>query len=111
MLRLLLASHFALLCASANGLGAIIGSRSRAPAVTHHVFFGSSWTDVGNLWSLTSQQQPPRSLYAAGRYSDGPLWPEYLSELQRPDDSLNYAVAVRDHFGLTPHVQSVAHLN
>src|SRR3954471_9015267 len=63
------------------------------------VVFGDSLADVGNL-QLASQGAFPNSLYAGGRFSNGPMWVETLAEfLGEPAvtpslaGGLNYAFA------------------
>ncbi|MGL5193567.1 MAG: SGNH/GDSL hydrolase family protein [Chroococcales cyanobacterium] len=40
--------------------------------------FGDSLSDDGNLFALTLGLFPPQSLYANGRFSNGPIWAELL---------------------------------
>jgi phospholipase/lecithinase/hemolysin len=55
------------------------------------VVFGDSLSDTGNFFGLTGNPPPP---YADGRFSNGPVWSEYLAEAMGmalgPDDT--YAV-------------------
>ncbi|MFN6567220.1 SGNH/GDSL hydrolase family protein [Dendronalium sp. ChiSLP03b] len=45
--------------------------------------FGDSFSDTGNVFNLTSGAIPPSPTYFNGRFSDGPVWVEYLaSELK-----------------------------
>lgn len=57
------------------------------------VVFGDSLSDTGNLYLLSGGYPP--APYAEGRFSNGPLWIEYLAEKMgmqvSPED--NYAVA------------------
>jgi thermolabile hemolysin len=58
------------------------------------VVFGDSLSDTGNLYRLTGGVLPPAP-YVGGRFSNGPLWVEYLAtalgmQLHQED---NYAVA------------------
>jgi phospholipase/lecithinase/hemolysin len=57
------------------------------------IVFGDSLSDTGNFYSLTGGYPPPP--YAGGRFSNGPLWVEYLAQGLGthlvPGD--NYAVA------------------
>ncbi|KAG9302961.1 hypothetical protein G9A89_022378 [Geosiphon pyriformis] len=46
------------------------------------VVFGDSWSDNGNTFRLTGGNFPsPTEFYYSGRYSDGPLWSEFLSNV------------------------------
>jgi phospholipase/lecithinase/hemolysin len=50
---------------------------------SHHytgvVAFGDSLTDTGNRFAATGGADPTSPPYDAGRWSDGPLWVEYLA--------------------------------
>lgn len=56
---------------------------AQAPRVfTSSYFFGDSLNDNGNLFAFTAGAQPPAP-YFNGRFSNGPVFPEYLrSDLQ-----------------------------
>lgn len=41
--------------------------------------FGDSLSDVGNVFEITKGDTPPSPPYFRGRYSDGPVWVEYLA--------------------------------
>ena len=79
-------------------LGSLLGSHIAAVAnstpFTRIVVFGDSLSDTGNFFHLTGGLVPPAP-YANGRFSNGPLWVEYLADdlgMQLlPED--NYAVA------------------
>lgn len=57
------------------------------------VIFGDSLSDVGNFYAATNGAGPATSLgYAAGRFTDGPNWVEYLARdlgVASPTASLN----------------------
>lgn len=64
------------------------------------VIFGDSLSDTGNLFLALSQQQPPSPPYFQGRFSNGPVLPEWMAErlgLATPTPALaggtNYAFA------------------
>ena len=55
------------------------------------VAFGDSMTDTGNVFQLTGELDPPSPPYFEGRFSNGPVWVEYLADrlqLPRPTPSL-----------------------
>ncbi|RCJ42672.1 GDSL family lipase [Nostoc minutum NIES-26] len=41
--------------------------------------FGDSFSDTGNLFNFTSGAIPPSPTYFNGRFSNGPIWVEYLA--------------------------------
>jgi phospholipase/lecithinase/hemolysin len=43
------------------------------------IAFGDSLTDIGNRYAATGATDPTSPPYDAGRWSDGPLWVEYLA--------------------------------
>ena len=45
--------------------------------------FGDSLIDTGNLFAISGGFEPPSPPYFDGRFSDGPLWIEYLAEQLR----------------------------
>ncbi len=55
--------------------------------------FGDSLSDVGNVFHATGRAYPPNPPYFQGRYSNGPVWVEYLaSELAlTPEQNTNFA--------------------
>ena len=75
------------LIASFIGIGLLLGSGQSAavvapPAYSGLVIFGDSLSDTGNVLSLTTAfAQPPFPSFpgAPGRFSDGPVWTEYLA--------------------------------
>ena len=71
-------------------LGALSGVRGRqfvatleptVPVYSHFVVFGDSLVDNGNgTYPLSKQQWPSDPAYDRGRFTDGPVWPEYLAD-------------------------------
>ena len=64
------------------------------------VVFGDSDSDTGNVYELSGEMQPKSPPYFEGRWSNGPVWVEYLAErfdVAAPMPSLlggkNYAYA------------------
>lgn len=49
------------------------------------VVFGDSLSDNGNLYELMKHQMPPSPPYYEGRFSNGPVWIEYLVASYFPD--------------------------
>ncbi len=43
------------------------------------VVFGDSLSDVGNVFAASGHTDPPSPPYDNGRYSNGPIWVEYLA--------------------------------
>ncbi|MCP4744561.1 MAG: SGNH/GDSL hydrolase family protein [Desulfobacteraceae bacterium] len=57
------------------------------------VIFGDSLSDTGNLYALDPSQVPEQDYYQ-GRFSNGPVWVEYLADTQYLDcDLINNAYA------------------
>jgi phospholipase/lecithinase/hemolysin len=62
------------------------------------VVFGDSLSDSGNLFALTGGALPPSPPYGGGRFSNGPVWNEYLSSgLGLPLSNLAYGGALTGH--------------
>lgn len=77
-------------------LGAFLFSGIVAAAPLHNiVVFGDSLSDNGNLYKFTQHQYPPSPPYFEGRFSNGPVWVEYLASAYFPKDTpghfLDYA--------------------
>lgn len=53
-------------------------SASAAP-INKMIVFGDSLSDIGNIYALTDKQIPIDPPYYRGRFSNGPLWVEYLA--------------------------------
>lgn len=54
--------------------------RARATTYSQIYVFGDSLVDTGNLFELTFDKIPPSPPYFKGRFSNGPIWVEYLAE-------------------------------
>ena len=52
------------------------------------VIFGDSLSDNGNLVFIENQPEPDPELYFQGRFSNGPVWVEYLADAQHLNASL-----------------------
>lgn len=62
-------------------VGTFLGFPSGASAqqVDEIYVFGDSLSDVGNAFKTTKGEDPPSPPYFQGRYSNGPVWVEYLA--------------------------------
>jgi thermolabile hemolysin len=58
---------------------AMLGSTAQGGGITGIVSFGDSLSDVGNFFAATGGASPPSPPYDAGRFSNGPIWLEYLA--------------------------------
>ncbi len=58
---------------------AMHGSAARA-GITGIVSFGDSLSDVGNDYIESSGAYPPSPAYFNGRFSNGPIWLDYLAK-------------------------------
>jgi thermolabile hemolysin len=67
------------------------------------VVFGDSLSDTGNLVFIEDQPRPEPDLYWEGRFSNGPVWVEYLAAPERLDAPLkNRAFGGAETSSLTP---------
>ncbi|MBA2649497.1 MAG: SGNH/GDSL hydrolase family protein [Legionella sp.] len=65
-----------------------------ASPIHNIVVFGDSLSDNGNLFAHMEEQLPPSPPYYDGRFSNGPVWVEYLTRFllpKQPGHMLNYA--------------------
>ena len=53
--------------------------------------FGDSLSDNGNLYAATDKFAPPSPPYFNGRFSNGPVWVEYLNDMLPRADLHNFA--------------------
>lgn len=68
---------------------------------TKLVVFGDSLSDTGNVFAVTLGAVPASPPYYAGRFSNGPVWVEYLAAaLDLPFENLAYGGAQTDHGNL-----------
>lgn len=74
---------------------------SSAGQFTKLVVFGDSLSDTGNVFAVTLGTVPPSPPYYAGRFSNGPVWVEYLAAaLDLPVENFAYGGAQTDHGNL-----------
>ena len=65
------------------------------------VVFGDSLSDTGAVFAVTQGAVPPSPPYYAGRFSNGPVWPDYLgAALSLPVENFAYGGAQTDHANL-----------
>jgi phospholipase/lecithinase/hemolysin len=71
----------------------LVPAISARTAFSKVVTFGDSLSDNGNLYAMTGGAVPPAPYYWNGRFSNGPVWPEYVADrLGLADKHLNFAV-------------------
>ena len=92
--------HMAVVRCTSVALALLAGSVLQAKQFSRLVVFGDSTTDTGNVYELSGRTKPASPPYFEGRWSNGPLWIEYLADrlnVPRPRPSLaggtNYAYA------------------
>jgi phospholipase/lecithinase/hemolysin len=90
-------------------LGTILGFSSGAAAQNFNEIyvFGDSLSDVGNVSETTKGDIPPSPPYFRGRYSNGPVWVEYLATklklTSNPDTNFAFGGATTgDSLGIPP---------
>ncbi|KAF9934797.1 hypothetical protein FBU30_000091 [Linnemannia zychae] len=54
------------------------------------VVFGDSFSDTGNVYELSEHTWPPSSFYPGGRFSNGPVWTDYVAK-ERSLELVNFA--------------------
>lgn len=75
-----------------------------AQPISKLVIFGDSLSDNGNSYEYSHHLKPPSSMYYQGRYSNGPIWVDYVrDQLRSHPVILNYA------FGGSGVLQSQPH--
>ena len=60
-------------------LSLIVVPTASARSFTQLIVFGDSLSDSGNLFAATGGAVPPSPPYFAGRFSNGPVWVEFLA--------------------------------
>ena len=90
-----------------------LSSDQSMPLVTHTskvklVIFGDSLSDNGNSYEFSHHQKPAAPTYYQGRFSDGPIWIDYVANLIFLDADkqkiLNYAFGGAGVLHSQPHV-------
>ncbi len=68
-------------------------STPRSDSIDELYVFGDSLSDMGTVFRMTGGMYPPNQTYYKGRYSNGRVWVEYLTErLKLPSDQItNFA--------------------
>ena len=83
----MLTKYFTLVTTTLVASTFTFSARAENDNVEELVIFGNSISDTGNIYSLTNNTFPPEPLYYQGRFSNGLLWVDYLSE----DLGLNFS--------------------
>jgi phospholipase/lecithinase/hemolysin len=73
----------------------VAASAANAASFTNLYVFGDSLSDTGNFYRATGNLLPPEPFYFQGRFSNGPVWVEYLA----PKLGLTYNPANNFAFG------------
>jgi phospholipase/lecithinase/hemolysin len=73
----------------------VTAASAKAASFSNLYVFGDSISDTGNLFRTTRNLIPPEPFYANGRFSNGPVWVEYLA----PKLGLTYNPATNFAFG------------
>ena len=60
-------------------LAALLCSAAVANNIDHAVVVGDSLSDTQNLFALSGGVTPPLGIYYQGRFSDGPVWTDYVA--------------------------------
>jgi phospholipase/lecithinase/hemolysin len=76
-------------------LVSLSSTAATAASFTNLYVFGDSLSDTGNLFRTTGNFIPPQPFYFNGRFSNGPVWVEYLA----PKLGLTYNPANNFAFG------------
>jgi thermolabile hemolysin len=63
------------------------GSQQQQFTVKNITIFGDSMSDVGNIFARSGGAQPPPGIYYNGRYSNGPIWSDFLASFLNVDIS------------------------
>ena len=78
-----------------------VAQHASARQFTKLVVLGDSLSDTGNVYAATVGTVPASPPYYAGRFSNGPVWVEYLAEaLDLEADNYAYGGAQTDHANL-----------
>jgi len=76
-------------------LGLILSLTVSAQSVSKFIVFGDSLSDTGNSYEYSHHTKPPAALYYQGRYSNGPIWIDYVLKTLFPNKThhrlFNYA--------------------
>ncbi|KAF9995538.1 hypothetical protein BGZ80_009023 [Entomortierella chlamydospora] len=62
----------------------------RPASIKNMIVFGDSFSDTGNVFQLTNQTWPRLTFYPDGRFSNGPVWTDYVT-MDQQLNLTNYA--------------------
>lgn len=74
-------------------IGLLLSLTVSAQTVSKFIVFGDSLSDNGNTYEYSHHTKPPAASYYQGRYSNGPIWIDYVLNTvsKKPHTLLNYA--------------------
>ena len=85
----ILKSNFCKYLSLAMIFSVITASFAYGAGINEIVVFGDSLSDNGNLLLIEGQPIPDETLYYEGRFSNGLVWPEYLTDATRLNVALD----------------------
>ncbi len=71
---------------------AVLLSAQQPPSIQALYIFGDSLSDTGNVYRATNGTYPPSPPYFQGRFSNGQVWVEYLTQQLSIDQVNNFAI-------------------
>lgn len=92
----------------------VVLSTKQSPPIQALYVFGDSLSDTGSVFRATSGVYPPNPPYFQGRYSNGRVWVEYLSEQLAVRQVNNFAwggaTTINDRINSVPGLLAQVHV-